>query len=377
MRKFAFITGSRAEWGLLRPIIKALPSKVDFKVMVTGSHLSESYGMTVNEIIKEDFPVELVDIALSGDGKLEKCAAMGVCMVGMSDALSRYKPDLAVILGDRYEILATACACTMLGIPIAHIHGGESTEGAIDDQMRHAITKLSYWHFASHEDYAKRIRQMGENSERIFVSGAPGIDGMKREFASKEEVEEQLGIELNDALLITYHPETLCKMTPAKQVNELLVALNGFRGRSLIITGANADCGGQEINDILKEYCMGTNNAIFRMSLGQKLYFDTMYHSKVVVGNSSSGVIEAPVMGRMTVNIGDRQKGRIRAPSVIDCGCRVGDIVDSIGDALLMGDQKPFKGFGQPGEISPWIARKLLEMSIPDLLRKPFVDNTE
>jgi UDP-N-acetylglucosamine 2-epimerase (non-hydrolysing) len=377
-RKIAVITGTRAEYGLLYWTMRELQQQhADLQLVVTGTHLSELHGYTLSQIEKDGFPVAArIDMQLGGnDQPADLTRAMARCMAGMADALEKLKPDLVVILGDRYEMLAAASACAMLSVPIAHIHGGEVTEGALDESIRHAITKLSYWHFATAEPYAQRIIQMGENPSHVFTVGAPGIDNIaKLPLLSRERLEQELGIPLQSpVLLLTYHPETLCPTPPQAQLAEVLAALGAFPHATLLVTGANADSGGRAINAVLSQFTHVRPHTVFRPSLGSLLYLSAMKHCDVVVGNSSSGMIETPSMGGVTVNIGDRQKGRLRTPNVIDCACESHAIENAIRQALqLQRGVSPL--FGTPGHVAPAIAARLLSLPIPLTPAKPFFD---
>jgi UDP-hydrolysing UDP-N-acetyl-D-glucosamine 2-epimerase len=380
-RKIAVITGTRAEYGLLYWTIKELQQRgAQVGLVVTGTHLSPAHGMTVKAIEADGFPiVARVDMQLADDSKVGIAQSASLALGGIAKALTDWNADIAVILGDRYEMLAAAMAAALVGVPVAHLHGGEQTEGALDESLRHAITKLSYWHFASAEPYAKRIVQMGEAPERVYHVGATGIDSLARlKLMGKEELEASLGLPLGKPLLlVTYHPETLAVLPVRGQVEELLAALQAFPEATLIFTGANADAGGGEVNQRLQEFAAARGNALFEHSLGMQRYLSAMQLADAVVGNSSSGVIEAPSMGRATVNIGDRQRGRLRAPTVLDCACEKGAIVSALRKALAPEFQAalaPQELFGKPGSVAPAIAQLLCEVEVPKTLRKPFFD---
>lgn len=380
-RKIAIITGTRAEYGLLYWSIKELTQRgAQVGLVVTGAHLSAAHGMTVKEIEQDGFPIiARVDMQLAGDGGVDIAKSAGLAVSGIAKALADWKADIAVILGDRYEMLAAAMAASLVGVPVAHLHGGEQTEGALDESLRHAITKLSYWHFASAAPYAKRIIQMGEAPERVYHVGATGIDSLARlKLMDKKELAASLGLPLGKPLLlVTYHPETLAVLPVRQQVEELIGALQAFPEATLIITGANADAGGGEVNQRLQAFAAERGNAIFEHSLGMLRYLSAMQLADAVVGNSSSGVIEAPSMGRATVNVGDRQRGRLRAPTVLDCACEKAAMVDALHKALSPEFQAalaPQEMFGKPGSVAPAIAQRLCEVEVPKTLRKPFFD---
>lgn len=380
-RKIVVLTGTRAEYGLLYWTMRELQkADVDLSLIVTGAHLSADHGMTVKQIEADGFPITArVDMKLASDMPLDIAKSMGVAVSGIAQALSEIKPDIAVILGDRYEMLAAASAASMLKIPIAHIQGGEVTEGAMDESIRHAITKLSYWHFATTEPYRQRIVQLGEDPARVFMVGAPGVDNIALlPLLSKEALTKELGIPLaSPVILFTYHPETLSVVPAEKQIDTVIAALGEMNDCTIIITGANADSGGRTINQKLQAFAVSRTGVVFRMSFGSLLYLSAMKACDVVVGNSSSGVIEAPVMGKAVVNIGNRQAGRIRTPSVIDVGCASGTIVAGIKKALSREFQaglKPSGTFGKPGEVGRQIAKKLVELKVPASLGKSFHD---
>lgn len=380
-RNIAVITGTRAEYGLLYWTMRELQKKdVSLQLVVTGAHLSKDHGMTVKQIEADGFPIAArVDMKLTSDSHVDIAKSMGLCLSGIAKVLDKLKPDIAVILGDRYEMLASASAAAMMHIPIAHIQGGEVTEGAIDEVIRHAITKLSYWHFATAAPYAKRIIQLGEEPSRVFTVGATGVDNIVRlPLLSKEELAKELGIKWSGpVILFTYHPETLSSVSPAEQIATALAALEGFPDCTIIITGANADTGGRAINDALMAFTKKHGNAYFRMSFGSLLYLSAMKACDVVAGNSSSGMIETPTIGKPTVNIGRRQEGRIRIPSIIDCVCEKDAIITALKRALspdFRANTKASDVFGTPGQVGVQIAEKLTTLSIPATPGKPFHD---
>lgn len=381
-RKIAVITGTRAEYGLLYWTMKELQQRdnVTLQLIVTGAHLSHAHGYTVKQIEKDGFTIDArVDMQLGEDTALDITRSMGLCIEGVAKALADLAPDMVVILGDRYEMLAAASAALMLMIPIAHMHGGEVTQGAIDESIRHAITKMSYWHFATAEAYAQRILQLGEDKNRVFVSGAPGIDNIARlPLLSREDLEKTVGIPLvSPILLCTFHPETLSPQPVAEQIEQFTQALHAFPNATLIITGANADTGGKFINNSLQQFVHQHPNSVLHASLGSLNYLSAMKYADVIVGNSSSGMIEAPALGKVTVNIGDRQKGRIRTAGIIDCACDQKAIVAAIQKAIG-GDFRNnigiSKAFGIPGSVAIFVADSLASLSIPARPNKAFHD---
>ena len=324
-RKVCIFTGTRAEYGLLKPLMDEIKSDPDLELQIVAScmHLSPEFGLTYKEIEKNGFNIdEKVEMLLSSDTPSGIVKSMGVGMIGYTDALNRLKPDITVVLGDRFEALAFAIASFVNRIPIAHLYGGEITEGAIDDAFRHSITKLSYLHFTSTEEYRKRVIQLGEEPERVFNVGALGIDNIKKmKLLNKDEIESELGIKFKSKnLLITYHPVTLKKDESEKEFKTLLNFLREMEDTLFIFTKPNADTEGRKIIKLIEAFVKeNKHKAISFTSLGQLNYLSIMQYVDAVVGNSSSGIIEAPSLKVPTINIGDRQKGRIRAKSVIDC----------------------------------------------------------
>lgn len=325
MRKICVFTGTRAEYGLLKPLMDEIKKDKDLELQIiaSGMHLSPEFGLTYKEIEKDGFTIdEKVEMLLSSDTPVGISKSIGLGVIGYTDALERLKPDITVVLGDRFEALAFAIASFTLKIPIAHLYGGETTLGALDEGYRHAITKLSYLHFTSTEEYKKRVIQLGEEPERVFNVGALGIDNIKElKLLNKEEVEKRLGGKFKKRnLLITFHPVTLEKGSSERQFKELLKALDELKDTLLIFTKANADTEGRKINYLIDEYAsQNEEKTVVFTNMGQLLYLSTMQFVDAVVGNSSSGIVEAPSFKIGTINIGDRQKGRIRVKSIIDC----------------------------------------------------------
>ena len=375
-RKICFITGSRAEYGILSPIMRAVASNHDaiLQIVATNMHLSPAHGMTVREIEADGFTVDRrVEMSLDADTPTATIKSMGVELIGMADALSELAPDVIVILGDRYEMLAAASAALILGIPVAHIHGGEITEGAYDDAIRHAITKLSYLHFAATDQYRKRIIQMGESPERVFNTGAPGIDGI-----------ENLGGSSFDSpfesfALVTFHPVTKEPGEARVQTRALLDALDSFDDLPVIITMPNSDAGGREIADMLRKWADGhPARARAYTSLGRTSYFSALRQCLAVIGNSSSGLIEAPSFGVPTVNIGNRQFGRAQGNTVINCEAEINDIKRAIAKAISpdfrrFAATEGYNPYHKPGSIDA-IARTLISYPLAPQAVKHFHD---
>ena len=324
-KTIAIVTGTRAEYGLLKPLIKALyeDDKFNMQLLVTGMHLSKKYGNTITEIEADGFPITAkIDSHLEGDSAVSVSNSVAETTLGFAKVLEELNPDLMMVLGDRSEIFAAATAATIKGIPIAHIHGGETTEGAYDEAFRHAITKMSHWHFTSTEVYRKRVIQLGENPNRVFNVGAIGVDSIANlKLMTKVEFESSIDFKLNKRnVLITFHPVTLENNTSEAQFNHLLSALDQLEEVTLIFTKPNSDKDGIIISNQIDNYVKNhSDKAVAFISLGQKRYLSALQYMDVVVGNSSSGIIEVPLFKIPTINIGDRQKGRLMPKSVINC----------------------------------------------------------
>lgn len=338
--KVCFVTGTRAEYGLLSPLIKKIQTdtNLELQVIATGAHLSPEFGNTYtfleNDGIKID---EKVEILLSSDSTVGISKSMGLGLISLSEAYQRLNPDVIVLLGDRYETFIAAAAASVAKIPVAHLHGGETTEGAFDEAFRHSITKMSHVHFTSTEEYRKRVIQLGEQPDTVHSVGAIGIDNIKQlTLMTKEELEKSLNFKFKGSLiLVTFHPVTLEKGTAKVQFKNLLAALDTLRNTSIIFTKANADNDGRVINQLIDDYVeTNSERAIAYTSMGQVRYLSAMQYASMVVGNSSSGIIEAPSFHVPTINIGDRQKGRIQAESVINCEPESSSIKEAISTAL-------------------------------------------
>lgn len=342
MKTVCVLTATRAEYGLLKRVILALnhDEKIQVKVAVTGMHLSPEYGLTYQEIEDDGIIIDRkIEILLSSNSGESICKSMGLAMIGFGEYFAVLKPDMLVVLGDRYETLSVCIAAMNMQIPIAHIHGGETTEGAIDEVIRHAITKLSYLHFTSTEMYRRRVIQLGEAPNRVFNVGALGIENiLQEELLTNEELEGALQFALgNSYAVVTFHPVTLEKATSKMQTQELLTALDCFPNMKFIFTKANADADGKVINELLQRYVeKHLHNCILVSSLGNKRYLSALQNCDMVIGNSSSGIIEAPAFKIPTVNIGDRQKGRVQTNSIINCQPVKEDIIRAIEKAKIM-----------------------------------------
>lgn len=330
--KICIVTGSRAEYGLLKPLIEKINKDGELKLqlLVTGAHLSPEYGLTYKHIEADGFVIDaMVEMLLSSDTSEGISKSMGLGIIGYADAFNKLKPDLLIILGDRYEMLSIACTAHIYRIPIAHIHGGELTEGSYDDAIRHAITKLSVIHFTSTEVYRNRVVQLGENPDRVFNVGAIGLDNFNTlKFLSKNELEKELKLKFATYnYLVCFHPETASYNNAKEQFNELLKAIDKQKESFFIFTKTNADINGHIINQMMENYVKNNRNksALFS-SLGTLKYLSLMKHVTAVVGNSSSGIIEAPSAKTATINIGNRQKERIQAASVVNCKAKEEEI---------------------------------------------------
>ncbi|MGE5581371.1 MAG: UDP-N-acetylglucosamine 2-epimerase [Bacillota bacterium] len=325
MKKIAVVTGSRAEYGLFYPLLKKIKASEEFylDLIVTGMHLSPEFGLTYRQIEEDGFTItEKVEMLLSSDSEVGITKSIGLGVIGFADALARINPDCILILGDRFESFAAAVAATVGKIPIAHLYGGELTEGLLDEAIRHSITKMSQLHFVATEEYRRRVIQLGEEPGRVFNVGALGIDNIKNTaLFTKEELEKALDFELTDkTIFVTFHPVTLETNTAAEQFQALLNAIDSFPDLRVIFTKPNADTNGRIIITLLEEYVrQNPQKAVAFSSLGHQKYLSTLKYVSTVVGNSSSGIIEVPSFGIPTVNIGDRQRGRVQAKSVINC----------------------------------------------------------
>ena len=323
-RKLCIITGSRAEYGLLRQIMQGIKDdpELTLQIIATGMHLSPEFGLTYREIEYDGFQIDhKVEMLTSSDTSAGIAKSMGLGLIGFADALSELKPDIIVVLGDRFEIFSAVSAALVARIPVAHLHGGELTEGAFDDAMRHSITKMSQLHFVAAEEYRRRVIQLGEHPERVFLVGGLGIDNIRQlKLLDRLELESAMNFQLGSKnLLVTYHPVTLEGAAASEQMAELLDALAELKDTKIIFTMPNADTDGRVLMKMVKEFTEQFANVRVYTSLGQLLYLSCIAHVDGVVGNSSSGLLEVPSFRKGTVNIGDRQRGRLRAESVIDC----------------------------------------------------------
>ncbi len=338
LKKIAVVTATRAEYGILKNVIDRIEKSEQLKLclMVTGTHLVSEYGMTVREIEEDGYPIaERIDVLMSSDSPSSVSKTMGLVMISFAEAFERQKPDCLVVLGDRYELLAVCSAAMNAGIPIAHISGGETTQGAIDESVRHCITKMSYLHFPACEIYRQRIIQLGEEPDRVYNFGDVGVEALRLvPEMTKQELEQSIGFALDKPYMsVTFHPVTLEAHDAEKQMRELLDALEEIKDMKFVFTKANADAGGRKLNEMMEAFAAKHDNCVVFASLGIKRYINLLRYSDGIVGNSSSGIVEAPSLGIPTVNIGNRQKGRLQADSIINCEPDKAEIITAIGES--------------------------------------------
>lgn len=340
MKRIGIMTGTRAEYGLLKSLMQEINKDNDLELylIVSGMHLSPEFGMTYKEIEEDGFEINAkVEMLLSSDSPAGISKSIGLGVIGFADEFQRADLDMLILLGDRYEALSAAISAMVMRIPIAHLHGGELTKGAIDEGIRHSITKMSYLHFTSTEQYRNRVIQLGENPERVFYVGALGVENIKKiNLMTKEELEKSIHFEIDEnTVVVTYHPVTLENNTVEEQFLNLLKVLDRNPKIRMIFTKANADTNGRIVNELIDKYAaQNSERACAFMSLGQKRYLSALKYCRIVIGNSSSGIIEAPSFGKPIINIGDRQKGRICADSVINCGYTQQEIQQAMETAL-------------------------------------------
>ncbi|WP_294376383.1 UDP-N-acetylglucosamine 2-epimerase [uncultured Clostridium sp.] len=339
MKKICIVTATRAEYGLLKNIIVKLKKIRDFEVNIvaTGMHLSPEFGFTYKEIENDGFKIdEKIEILLSSDTPVSISKSMGLAIISFAEYFSRTKPDMLIVLGDRYEMLSVCCAAMNERIPIAHLYGGETTEGAIDECIRHSITKMSYLHFTSTEEYRNRVIQLGENPDRVFNVGSMGVENaLNIKLMDKKSLEDSIGFKLDkEYAIVTFHPATLEKNTVKVQFESILKACDKYSDLKYIFTKSNCDEGGRLINNMIDDYVLNHNNAVCFESLGVVRYLSAVKHSYMVIGNSSSGIVEVPVFKVPTINVGDRQKGRICGSTILNCKADLNDICLNIEKAI-------------------------------------------
>ena len=381
-RKICIITGTRAEYGLLYWLLKEIESdkELQLQVIVTGMHLSPEFGLTYKEIEKEFKINKKIEMLLSSDTSIGISKSMGLAQISFAESYDELKPDIVIVLGDRYEIFSATSAAMIARIPIAHIHGGEKTEGAFDESIRHSITKMSHLHFTATEEYKNRVIQLGEDPSRVFNIGGMGIENIKRlKLLSKDEFEKSIEFKLNSKnILVTFHPVTLENSTAKEQFQQLLDAIDELEDTNIIFTKANSDTDGRVINQMIDEYVTkNSHKSIVFTSLGQLRYLSALQYVDAVVGNSSSGLAETPSFKIGTINIGDRQKGRIKASSVIECEPNKDSILKSFEKLYSKEFQETLKTTINPygdGCASKKIVEILKSVDLKNILKKSFYD---
>ncbi|MCT7525401.1 UDP-N-acetylglucosamine 2-epimerase [Aliarcobacter cryaerophilus] len=382
MKKICVVTGTRAEFGLLYWLLKEIEANKEFQLQLiaTGMHLSPEFGLTYQTIEKEFKINKKIEMLLSSDTSVGISKSMGLAQISFAESYDELKPDILVVLGDRYEIFSATSAAMIARIPIAHIHGGEKTEGAFDESIRHSITKMSHLHFTATEEYKNRVIQLGEHPSRVFNVGGMGIENIKRlKLLSKDEFEKSIEFKLNSKnILVTFHPVTLDNSTAKEQFQQLLDAIDELEDTNIIFTKANSDTDGRVINQMIDEYVTKNfHKSVQFTSLGQLRYLSALQYVDAVVGNSSSGLAEAPSFRIGTINIGDRQKGRIKASSVIDCEPNKDSILNSFEKLYSKEFQETLKTTINPygdGCASKKIVEILKNVNLKNILKKSFYD---
>jgi GDP/UDP-N,N'-diacetylbacillosamine 2-epimerase (hydrolysing) len=381
-RKICLITGSRADYGLQKKLIAFLKSdpQIQLQIIATGAHLSSELGLTYKEIENDGFKIDFkIDILGKEFNEESTSIAMNRAQTEILKILIETQPDLVLILGDRYEILSAAISALLCGIPVAHMHGGEVTVGAIDDSIRHAITKMSHLHFVATDKSKRRVIQMGEKKERVFNFGGLGVDAIvNTNFLTQAEIEKIIGQKFNKKnQIVTFHPETISKTPPLRQVQILLSALNQRPEINLIFTGVNADPGADIIANEINNFVKSRQNAVYIPSLGQRNYFSTLLFCDGVIGNSSSGILEVPSFRKATINIGNRQLGREYASSVISCDLDSNSILEAIDISYSKKFEKRLKRTVNPygnGGASRRIYDVIKDYNLTNIVMKPFND---
>ena len=381
-RRICIITGTRAEYGLLRWVMQGIKDEpqLTLQIIATGMHLSPEFGLTYREIEKDGFHIDhKVEMLTSSDTSVGIAKSMGLGLIGCADAFNELKPDLIVVLGDRFEIFAAVSAALVARIPVAHLHGGEATEGAFDEALRHSITKMSHLHFVAADEYRQRVIQLGEQPDRVFLVGGLGVDHIKRlKLLDRAELEASLDFKLGKkSLLITFHPVTLEASTAAQQMAELLAALAALNDTQLIFTLPNADTEGRALIKMAEQFVAQHSNARAYTSLGQLRYLSCIAHVDGVVGNSSSGLAEVPSFKKGTINIGDRQRGRLQAASVINCDPTRQSIDAALAKLYSADFQASLSGVSNPygdGGASEKVVKTIKHFQIDGIAKKYFYD---
>lgn len=380
-KKICVVTGSRADYGLLRWVMQGIKDskKLELQIVATGMHLSPEFGLTYKEIENDGFKINhKIEMLMGSDTTSGISKSIGVGLIGFADVFAHIRPDTLLVLGDRFEIFSAVCAALIHRIPTAHLHGGETTEGAFDESLRHSITKMSHLHFVAAKEYRNRVIQLGENPKNVFLVGGLGIDSIKRlNLYSRTELEKKLNFKFKKKnLLITYHPVTLDDQKSHSQIKELLSALDMLVDVNLIFTMPNADTNNQIIFKKIREYAQKKNIHVYD-SLGQLQYLSCIQYVDGVIGNSSSGLAEVPTFKKGTINIGDRQKGRLKADSIIDCHCNRQSILNAIKKLYSDSFQNSLKTVINPygnGGSSKKILKVLHSHSVDKILKKRFHD---
>lgn len=382
MKKICVVTGTRAEYGLLYWLMKEIDADGDLELQIiaTGMHLSPEFGLTYKEIEKDFTITKKIEMLLSSDTPVGISKSMGLAQISFAEAYDELKPDIVVVLGDRYEIFSAVSAAMIARIPIAHLHGGETTEGAFDESIRHSITKMSHLHFTAAEEYRRRVIQLGEHPDRVYNVGGMGIENIKRlKLLDKEAFEESIDFKLGEKnVLVTFHPVTLENSTAGHQFQELLNALDTQKDTHIIFTKANSDTDGRIINQMIDDYvAQNQDKSIAFTSLGQLRYLSALQFMDAAVGNSSSGLLEAPSFKIGTVNIGDRQLGRLKAQSIIDCKPDQKSIEEAFeklySDEFQMCLENVKNPYGE-GMASKQILDVIKSIDLSKLIKKSFYD---
>ncbi len=380
VKKICVVTGSRAEYGLLKNIISLLGKEREIKLqlIVTGSHLSKKFGFTITKILRDNFKIKnKIDLGLTKDDSFSLSKSMSIGLRKFVRVFEKNKPDLIILLGDRYEIFTACVAATLCRVPVGHIHGGEITKSSVDDVFRHSITKMAHLHFTANSDYKKRVIQMGENPKNVYVVGGLGVDNIKgTEIYSKVNLEKKLNLKFSRRIVLaTYHPETLKKDNSFKYLKNLLGALKKMRDTSVIFTMPNSDIDSLKVSKIIKRFTSKKKNFYFFKALGQKKYYSCCKYADFMIGNSSSGVLEMPTFKKFSINIGERQSGRIKAKSVIDCDGKIKNIIKAIEFSINPSNLRKIKNIVNPygsGGASKKIVNILKKRKFDKLIFKNF-----
>ncbi|MDP3302083.1 MAG: UDP-N-acetylglucosamine 2-epimerase [Sulfuricurvum sp.] len=382
MKKICVITGTRAEYGLLFWLMKEIEADpaLELQIIVTGMHLSPEFGLTYKEIEKDFEIAKKIEMLLSSDTSIGISKSMGLAQISFAEAYEELRPDIVVVLGDRYEIFSAVSAAMIARIPIAHLHGGETTEGAFDESIRHSITKMSHLHFTAADEYRNRVIQLGEHPDRVYNVGGLGIENIKRlKLLSKDALEASIDFKLHKKnLLVTFHPVTLEKSTASEQFQEILDMLDTLENTNIIFTKANSDTDGRIINTMIDEHVSkNSHKSVCFTSLGQLRYLSALQFVDAMVGNSSSGITEAPSFNIGTINIGDRQKGRLKASSIIDCEPNKRSIAQAFESLYSNAFQESLKHTTNPygdGMASKQIIEIIKKADLSNILKKTFYD---